>query len=120
MGRGQFSGPVDVRWLTQHPRDMMLLESVSFLDSAEHVWTAYQYDTIDGASIPESLWEEIGSPYIGFYRRPSVIHDVYCQRKSRPWQDTHNCFYEMMIADGVPLLQAQIMFNAVYVAGPRW
>lgn len=120
MGREQFSGPVDVRWLTEDEREMMLLESVSFLDSKEVVWTAYQYDTINGASIPRFLWEEIGSPYVGFYRRPSVIHDVYCQRKSRPWQDVHNCLLEMMIADGVDELKAKIMFNAVYVAGPKW
>jgi len=120
MGREQFSGPVDVRWLEEDPRKMMLLESVAFLDSKEKVWTAYQYDTIDGASIPEFLWEEVGSPYIGFYRRASVIHDVYCIRKSQPAQDVHNCFYEMMLADGVDKAKAWVMFQAVNKFGPRW
>jgi len=120
VNREQFSGPVDVRWLTEHERDMMLLQSVSFIDAKEKVWTAYQYDIINGASIPEFLWEEIGSPYIGFYRRASVIHDVYCQRKSRPAQETHDCFYEMMIADGVSKIKAKIMYEAVNKFGPRW
>ncbi len=120
MGREQFSGPVDVRWLEEDERKMILLESVSFLDKYEKVWTAYQYDTIDGASIPEVLWEEVGSPYIGFYRRASVIHDVYCQRKSRPAQDVHNCFHEMMLADGVGRMKAWTMFQAVNKFGPRW
>lgn len=120
MGREQFSGPVDVRWLTEDKRKMMLLESVSFLDKNDVVWTAYQYDTIDGASIPEFLWDDVGSPYVGFYRRASVIHDVYCQRKSRPAQDVHNCFKEMMLADGVGKIKAEIMFQAVNRFGPRW
>jgi hypothetical protein len=120
MGREQFSGPVDVRWLSEHERDMMLLADLTFTDSNSVEWTAYKWDIIDGASIPKFLWEEIGSPFIGFYRRASVIHDVECKRKTRPWQDVHNCFYEMMMADGVEWLKAKIMYNAVYVAGPRW
>jgi hypothetical protein len=33
MGREQFSGPVDVRWLSEHERDMMLLADLTFTDS---------------------------------------------------------------------------------------
>lgn len=120
MGREQFSGPVDVRWLEDSKREMMLLENISFVDLKGVTWTAYQFDIIDGASIPEFLWDDVGSPYIGFYRRASVIHDVYCQRKSRPAQDVHDCFYEMMLADGVSKLKAKIMYAAVNKFGPRW
>lgn len=120
MGREQFDNTVKVEWLEEDRRMMRLLETVRFTDSKGVVWVAQEQALIDGASIPKFFWRVIGSPFIGYYRRPSVIHDVYCVNQMRPAQDVHDCFYEMMIADGVPAVRAKTMFEAVDKFGPRW
>lgn len=120
MGRGQFSNTVKTEWLEDDPRKMRLLEDVVFTDSKGKKWVAQAYSVVDGASIPEFLWEEVGSPFVGLYRRASVIHDVYCGNHMRPHEDVHRCFYEMMIADGVSEAKAKIMYAGVRFGGPKW
>ena len=121
MGKEQFSGPVDARWLTEDPREMMLLVDLTFTDSKGREWYAYKWDIVNGADIPRFFWRVVGSPFIGFYRRPTVFHDGECKRRTRPAQEVHNCFLEMMIADGVDHSKAKAMYNAVNgPMGPRW
>lgn len=120
MGREQFNNTVKVEWHPLHPRIMILLEDIIFTDSNGLEWLAPADSSIDGASIPRFFWRVIGSPFIGKYRRPSVLHDVYCANKSRPAQETHDMFLEAMIADGVQKSKAGIMYNAVDTLGPRW
>ncbi len=49
-----------------------------------------------------------------------MIHDYYCDRKERSWQDTHQVFYYAMRAANVDEKTAKIMYGAVYLFGPRW
>ena len=120
MNRDQFSGKVKVEWLDNDPRKMRLLETIIFTDKLGLEWEAPKGSVIDGASIPRFFWRVIGSPFVGYYRRPSVIHDVYCETMSRPAQDVHDMFFEAMIADGVEDDKAQRMYQAVNSFGPRW
>lgn len=115
-----FNGLVKVAWLADNPRKMVLLDSLVFIDSKDKVWIAAKGSLIDGASIPDIFWRIIGAPFVGYYRRASVIHDVYCDLKIESWQQTHKCFYEMMLFDGVPKWKAWLMYKAVYLFGPRW
>jgi len=120
MGKEQFDNTVKVEWIEDDPRKMRLLETVRFTDSNGKAWIAQEQAIIDGASIPKFFWRVIGSPFIGYYRRASVIHDVYCFNQMRPAQEVHDCFLEMMIADGVPKIKAETMYFAVNTQGPRW
>lgn len=120
MGREQFSNTVKSEWLEDDPRKMRILEDVVFTDSKGRKWIALEQSIVDGASIPRFFWRVIGSPFVGFYRRPSVIHDVYCVNQLRPAQEVHDCFLEMMLADGVTEKKAATMYNAVNSFGPRW
>ena len=113
-----FDSWVKVEWLKD--REMRLLESVSFVDKKGVTWTANKGDVIDGASIPRFFWRFIGSPFIGKYRRPSVIHDTECDKKSSPHEEVHALFYEMMRSDGVSKLKAKMMYRVVRSAGPKW
>jgi len=119
MKKGIFLGEVKVLWLAD-PRKMQLLEDFVYLDSNGLEWRATKGSIIDGASIPKFFWRVIGSPFIGLYRDPSVIHDVYCDSKLRPAQDVHNCFNEMMFTKDVKETKRETMFNAVNTFGPRW
>ncbi len=73
----------------------------------------------DGASIPRILWVTY-PPFTGKYRLAAVVHDHYCQQRSRRWKDTHKVFYEAMRTSGVPEKTAKVMYGAVYGFGPRW
>lgn len=120
---GQFVGRVVVEWL--HPaggqaRDMRLVESFGFHDPAETEWTVPNGTVVNGASIPRVLWALVGSPFIGNYRRASVVHDYYCQARTRPWEAVHRMFYDAMLAGGVSASRAKTMYGVVYASGPRW
>jgi len=77
-----WKGEVRTEWLSDG-RSMRLLENVSFTDSEGVEWFACTGDVVNGADIPWFLWRLFGSPFVGLFRRASVIHDVYCKNKSR-------------------------------------
>jgi len=120
MKKGKFLSTVKVEWIEDAPRNMELLEDLVYIDSTGQEWLAPLGSIIDGASIPKFFWRVIGSPFVGLYRRPSVIHDVYCENKIRTYQNVHACFNEMMFTEGVIEIKRETMFNAVDKFGPRW
>lgn len=117
-----FIGDVVTLWHKNPKADriMELLEDFIFIDRYNKEWKAHKGSIIDGASIPKSLWTVMGSPFTGNYRRASVIHDTECKLRKRPCKDVHRVFYEMMLADHVPLPKAKLMFFAVNTFGPKW
>lgn len=118
-GWGEFIGKVVVEWLPDG-RNMKLMESFAYVDPYGRKWNAPAGSVINGASIPQFAWSIIGGPFEGKYREASVIHDVACRNKDRPWQDVHEAFYTAMLASGVDTLKAKVMYAAVYHFGPRW
>lgn len=56
----------------------------------------------------------------GQHLKAAVVHDYYCETKSRPWEVVHRVFYEALIAAGVDWLSAKTMYAAVYQFGPKW
>lgn len=117
-----FEGEVQAQWLRHDDDDrrMLLLAPFVFVDDAGTRWVAEPGDEIDGASIPRFLWTVGGSPFVGDYRRASVIHDVECQKRRRPSKDVHRMFYEAMRCDNVPEDVALKFYTAVRLFGPKW
>lgn len=117
-----FIGEVKTRWLKHDgaDRDMQLLSDFAFIDSAGVRWDAPAGSIINGASIPRQLWSGVGSPFVGDYRRASVVHDVHCVLKERPHKEVHRMFYDAMICDGVSPFRAKYMYQAVRLFGPKW
>jgi hypothetical protein len=116
---GRYEGTVQAEWLVDG-RKMRLLADFGYWDPNEVKWTALTGSVVDGASIPQFAWSLIGGPFEGKYRDASVIHDVACDEKSRPWDAVHLVFYEAMLTSGVKTVLAKIMYAAVYHFGPRW
>jgi hypothetical protein len=120
----RFEGDVVGLWLREArrpDRNMRLTADFAFIDSRDVRWNAPANRVIDGASIPEFLWSSIfGTPFIGDYRRASVVHDVACDDRTRPHEEVHFMFYEAMICDGVSEEQAMLMYTAVRLFGPKW
>lgn len=123
MSVPRFDGEVETRWLVHEGDDraMTLLTDFTFVDSRDVAWRAPAGACVDGASIPPSLWSGIvGTPYVGDYRRATVIHDVACQERTRPYEEVHYMFYEAMLCDGVAPERAWLMYTAVRLFGPKW
>lgn len=121
-GYGRFIGRVVTEWLEEPGPDrrMRVLEPFTYEDPNGGRWPVPAGTIVDGASIPRFLWGPVGSPFTGDYRNASVVHDYYCDTRSRPWKDVHRVFYYGSVAGGVEPITAKNMYLAVYVAGPRW
>ena len=120
---GRFEGPLVAEWVDGEPgpdRGMRLVEPFVFRDDWGTAWVVPRGAVVDGASIPRVLWPFIGSPFVGDYRRASVVHDYYCALKNRRWQAVHRMFYDALVASEVPDLWATILYGAVFAGGPRW
>ena len=91
MSKTKFIGEVEARWLSDG-RKMRLLKDITFIDSKNREWKAPAGSVIDGASIPRELWAMTGSPFVGKYRRASVIHDVACVERTQPHELVHYMF----------------------------
>jgi hypothetical protein len=122
MPSAYFVGEVRVIWLKQDGPDrlMELLEDFKFFDPTGKEWIAPKGRKIDGASIPRILWTVAGDPFIGDYRRASVLHDVACDDKVEPHKSVHRMFYDAMICDGVDPETAAKFYTAVRLFGPKW
>ena len=123
MQYGKFIGQVETLWVQNKDKDryMVLLADFSYMDPEGRVWLAERGKMIDGASIPSPLWgPSLGSPFVGDYRRASVIHDVACDDRVLTSNDVHRMFYLAMLCDGVRKSKAQLMYAAVRVFGPQW
>ncbi len=116
---GRFDGTLMLE-VGSDPRLMRLARPYAYIDRADKRWPVPEGTLVDGASIPRPLWPIVGSPFTGAYRNASVIHDFYCDVRTRPWQEVHRMFYEAMLSNNVNELQAKTMYMAVYYGGPRW
>src|ERR1700710_1016643 len=101
-------------------RTVRLLADMTFYDPAETRWAVPAAAVVDGASIPRFLWTIIGGPFEGRYRDASIIHDWFCDRRTRTWQATHRVFYDAMLVSGVAVTQSKILYFGVRYGGPRW
>lgn len=116
---GHFIGEVEAKW-DANGRTMTLLAPFSYVEPTGRVWDAPTGSVTDGASIPRIGWTIIGGPFEGSYRDAAVVHDVACVKRTADWHDVHRMFYTAMLADKVNIIQAKIMYAAVYHFGPRW
>lgn len=105
---------------TGEDRRMKLLKSFSYIDANGDRWTAKAGCVVDGASIPKAFQWLIGSPLVGDYRNASIIHDYYCKIKTRPSEDVHACFCEMLEVLGLPKWKRSLMCFAVKTYGPKF
>lgn len=113
------NAPPASEWL-EDGRTMRLTQPFGYVRPNGHSWPVSVGAIVDGASIPRVFWTLIGGPLEGRYRYASIVHDYYCDRQTRPWQDTHRVFYEAMICSGISRQLAKVMYYAVYRFGPRW
>lgn len=124
---GQFINKVKCEWLVdkkEPDRDVKLIEDFYYIDPRGKRWPAPRESVVNGASIPWLLWNKwIGPPYLGNYRRASVVHDVACDLREKicpSSQIAHRMFYDAFLCGGVSKIKAKVMYWAVRKFGPKW
>ena len=116
---GYYTGNPVTRW-NPDGLTMTLLSELRYTDPHGIVWVAPSGSTVNGASIPRSLWSLMGGPFEGKYRDASVMHDVAYEQHKRPWQDCDRMFYNAMRCSGVSAVEAKTMFYSLYRFGHHW
>lgn len=121
---GSFSGTPKTEWLNQpagDARDMKLLEVFVYTDSNGRRWDAPLESIINGASIPQWLWDTVGSPYTGSYRNASIVHDIACVRATTKSERkaADKMFWEACVAGGCTEPQANDLYVGVRL-GAWW
>lgn len=121
---GRFDGVLITEWLKDEgkkDRTMKLFKKFDYIDPSGKRWTAAKGRCVDGASIPPVFWSNnLGAPYVGDFRRATVLHDVACQDKTSTHKEVHRMFYDAMRCDGVSNIKASIMYLTVRLFGPTW
>lgn len=118
---GEFRDALKGVFIDTKPRPKFKLESeFRFIDPNGLLWSVPSEKEVDGASIPQAFWSFIGGPFDGSYIKASVIHDYYCEEKTRTEHDTHRNFYYGMRTAGVEGWKAKFMYWAVATFGPKW
>ena len=123
---GHFLNKVKSEWLVEDgpDRDVKLLDDFFYIDPNGKRWPAPRESVINGASIPWVLWNKwIGPPFVGNYRRASVVHDVACDLREKICVSSHiahRMFYDACLCGGVGETKAKVMYWAVRIFGPKW
>lgn len=120
---GSYKGQLKVLFLEPkkpEDRSVQLLEPFGYKDSKGVDWDVPAGFVSDGASIPWSLWPFIGGPFDGPHRDAAVLHDYYCEKRTRTWEEVHSMFLEASLRRGVPETTAQTMYAGILYGGPRW
>ncbi len=118
--RNCFTGKFGLVEIPGDPKHKLLEADFGFVDGHGVGWQTNKGARTDGASIPPLLQPFVGGPWEEGYIRAAVIHDWYCDRHVYGWKETHRVFYDAMIASGLNLAKAKLMFYAVYSFGPTW
>lgn len=122
LAQGQFQGRVVTEWAVDRSgadRNMVLVEDFSFVYN-NRTWTVPVGAVVNGASIPEILWLPVGSPFVGDYRRASVLHDYYYKVRTEPAPETHRMFTAAAIEDGWGTIDAYAAYAALMWWCPEW
>jgi len=100
---------------------MILEDDFSYTDKDGKVWLAPKGAEINGATIPKILWSTVGSPFVGVYRRASVVHDYFVGEGNNPdvsyqeRREADKMFYRACRTDGCSWKFAAVLYVGVSV-----
>ena len=117
-----FTGRVVVEWVddSRFVAQMRLVEELSFLQARGKTWRVPAGGRVDGRSMSPLFVRISGSAFDGGFRKSAVIYDYATKDMSQPWFEAQRMFFEASLAEGVPPIEAKVMYLLLYTTGPRW
>lgn len=91
-------------------REMRLLEEFSYIDRAGKLWLVPKGHVVNGANIPQAVWNVFGGPWDGLHRNASILHDYYCATKKDTWINTQMMFFEACRCAGMSAWKASVFY----------
>ena len=118
----RFVGRVVVEWLDDDPfiPQMKLLEDFAYQDAAGKRWLAPREEILDGRCLPLLFKDLVGAPFVGQYRKSSIVYDYYCRSMNEPWKDVNRMFYRASLTEGLAEADAKWIYGILYASGSRW
>lgn len=116
MPLDRISGPARLQMLDDGA-NWILLETITYTDSAGRVWTAPAGMQTDLASIPQSLWTAVGSPATGLYRLAAIFHDAAYRVEGMDKAAADDMLYELSVYCGCDPALAGIIREGVRLGG---
>jgi hypothetical protein len=119
---GKFIGLDDLEtaWPLPLKNVVELIHPISYIDDWDMTWIAPSKLLSDGKTVPPMFWWLVGSPLAPDTLPAALIHDHYCQAKSRPYQMVHRVFGDMLLDLDIPPIRRKLMSWSVRHFGPRW
>lgn len=95
-----------------------LLKGFSFVDSNGKSWNVPKGFVFTGASVPRIAWSAVAptGPSVGAF----VLYEYMVTHRSAPSSDVSQVFYQALLAEGVPLAQARVLYVAVQTFAPTF
>lgn len=109
-------GDVILKFLDDNTDDCILLSDLYYTSDKFRIHVKKGMTT-DGASIPRILWTAIGSPFIGKYRKASIIHDALYRSHALSKKDSDRVFLDIMKSLGVGTIKRYLIFGGVFTFG---
>ena len=117
-----FTGRVVVEWVddSQFVAQMRLVEDLSFLQARGKTWRVPAGSRVDGRSMSPLFVRTSGPAFDGGFRKSAVVYDYATKEMSQPWFEAQRMFFEASLVEGVPPIEAKVMYLLLYTTGPRW
>jgi hypothetical protein len=112
--------PIKTKWPVHSRKYVKLLTDLTYIDDEGVKWHVPAPYLTDGASIPGIFWSIVGQPLSPETIECAIIHDYYCEMKTRPSKRVHEVFCESLKSMRVPLWKRTLMCRAVKWFGPKW
>lgn len=103
-------------------RRCTIVRDFAFVDRHDVGWMVRAGDVTNGADIPAFAQRFVGFPFERAFLPAVVLHDHY-SRSVRPvygWLQTQRMFREALLANGVDLARANVMYAAVLIGSGKW
>lgn len=117
-----FTGRIVTEWVdgSEFVAQMRLVEDFSFSQASGKEWLVPAGSRIDGRSMSPLFVRLSGAPFDGGFRKSAAVYDYATKDMSQPWNEAQRMFFEASIDEGVPPIEAKVMYLLLYTTGPRW
>ena len=95
-----------------------LLKSFSFVDASGKEWTVPKGFVFTGSSVPRAAWNVVqpDGASVGAF----ILYEYLVTQRSAPSSYVSQVFYQALLAAGVPIAQAKVLYVAAQTFGPTF